>query len=80
MVISDPIELRTKMQNEKLRVTPKHPFDLEIIEKQIDSEIKDYDCRQNTNSIESTVIWSGKDSESKSIEYLEECNTHQNGE
>jgi hypothetical protein len=26
------------------------------------------------------VNWIAKDSESKSEEYLEECNTHQNGE
>jgi len=29
---------------------------------------------------EGTVIWIAKDSESESEEYLEECNTHQNGE
>jgi hypothetical protein len=29
---------------------------------------------------EGTVIWIAKDSESKPEEYLEECNTHQNGE
>jgi len=29
---------------------------------------------------ESTVIWIAKDSESEPKEYLEECNTHQNGE
>ena len=36
--------------------------------------------RANRISIESTVIWIGKDSESQSNEYLEECNTHQYGE
>ncbi len=64
----------------KIGATQKHPFELEIIEKRFVPEIKDYDCRENRNSIESTVIWIGKDSESESIEYLEECNTHQNGE
>ncbi len=39
-----------------------------------------YDDRVNRMSIESTVIWIGKDSESQSNEYLEECNTHQCGE
>ncbi|MCY2982363.1 MAG: hypothetical protein NTY15_01860 [Planctomycetota bacterium] len=29
---------------------------------------------------EGTVIWIAKDSESKPEQYLEECNTHQNGE
>ena len=29
---------------------------------------------------EGTVIWIAKDSQSKPEEYLEECNTHQNGE
>lgn len=38
------------------------------------------DDRANRISIESTVIWIGKDSESQSNEYLEECNTHQCGE
>ena len=38
------------------------------------------DDRANRFSIESTVIWIGKDSESQSNEYLEECNTHQCGE
>lgn len=30
--------------------------------------------------VQGTVIWIAKDSESKSEEYLEECNTRQNGE
>lgn len=34
----------------------------------------------NQNVFESMVIWIGKDSESQSNEYLEECNTHQSGE
>jgi hypothetical protein len=38
------------------------------------------DDRVNRMCIESTVIWIGKDSESQSNEYLEECNTHQCGE
>ena len=68
------------MQNEEFSVSPKNPFDLEINEKWIAPEIKDYDCREKKNSIESTVIWIGKDSESESVEYLEECNTYQSGE
>ena len=39
-----------------------------------------YDGCRNENAIESTVIWIGKDSESESDQYLEECNTHQSGE
>ena len=39
-----------------------------------------YDGRSEKKTIESTVIWIGKDSESESNEYLEECNTHQSGE
>ena len=34
----------------------------------------------NQSVFESMVIWIGKDSESQSNEYLEECNTHQSGE
>lgn len=34
----------------------------------------------NQSFFESMVIWIGKDSESQSNEYLEECNTHQYGE
>ena len=68
------------MQNDEFSVLHKKPFDHEISEKWIALEIKDYDCRENKNSFESTVIWIGKDSESESIEYLEECNTHQSGE
>ena len=39
-----------------------------------------YDDRSDENTIESTVIWIGKDSESETDQYLEECNTHQSGE
>jgi len=39
-----------------------------------------YDVRSANNAIESTVIWIGKDSESETDQYLEECNTHQSGE
>lgn len=39
-----------------------------------------YDDGTNRISLESTVIEIGKDSESQSNEYLEECNTHQCGE
>jgi len=39
-----------------------------------------YDVCSDENAIESTVIWIGKDSESETDQYLEECNTHQSGE
>ncbi len=39
-----------------------------------------YDGCSEKKNIESTVIWIGKDSESESNEYLEECNTYQSGE
>jgi len=39
-----------------------------------------YDGRPSNASTESMVNWIGKDSKSESIEYLEECNTHQCGE
>ena len=68
------------MQSEEIGVGPKLPFDSEIIEKKFATEKFGYDNPANKNSIESTVIWIGKDSESESIEYLEECNTHQSGE
>jgi hypothetical protein len=39
-----------------------------------------YDANSKNVALEGTVIWIGKDSESKSDLYLEECNTHQSGE
>jgi len=39
-----------------------------------------YDDRSDDNTIESSVIWIGKDSKSETDQYLEECNTHQSGE
>jgi hypothetical protein len=39
-----------------------------------------YDAGSQRLAAEGTVIWIAKDSESKPEEYLEECNTHQNGE
>ena len=39
-----------------------------------------YDVGSQSFPAEGTVIWIAKDSESKPEEYLEECNTHQNGE
>jgi hypothetical protein len=41
---------------------------------------KGYDGYSEKKTIERTVSWIGKDSESESNEYLEECNTHHIGE
>ena len=68
------------MQNQEDYVLPRASLDIKIIgaygaqKKSVD------DDHANRISIESTVIWIGKDSESQSNEYLEECNTHQYGE
>lgn len=56
------------------------PMDLEFIDNFALSKEMGYDGCKNENAIESTVIWIGKDSESESDQYLEECNTHQSGE
>ncbi len=46
-----------------------------------DSSSKKNDNKDIDRSLlEGTVSWIGKDSESQPIEYLEECNTFQNGE
>ncbi len=57
-----------------------HSTDLESAIKSDSPGKKSCDQYGNTKKLESTVSWIGKDSESQSIKYLEECNTHHNGE
>ena len=54
--------------------------ELQIVNNSALSKEMGYDGCKYENKIESTVIWIGKDSESESDQYLEECNTHQSGE
>ena len=54
--------------------------ELQIVNNSALSKEMGYDGCKYENKIESKVIWIGKDSESESDQYLEECNTHQSGE
>ena len=68
------------MPNQEDYFLPSASLDIKIITGCCTHKKNSYDDRENRISIESTVIWIGKDSESQSNEYLEECNTHQCGE
>ena len=61
---------RETMQNEEFGDSLHSPTDMQI----------GYDAPSEKSAFESTVIWIGKDSESESNEYLDECNTQQSGE
>jgi hypothetical protein len=69
-----------KMQRRDDGGFPNEQTELQIINNSALSKEMGYDGCKNENAIESTVIWIGKDSESESDQYLEECNTHQSGE
>ena len=68
------------MQNQEDYFLPHATLDIKIMGGCGAHKKKGFDDRANRISIESTVIWIGKDSESQSNKYLEECNTHQCGE
>ena len=71
------------MQRSDGRGSLKTPTDLQFVDNcALSRKISEmgYDGCRNENAIESTVIWIGKDSESESDQYLEECNRHQSGE
>ncbi len=68
------------MQNQEDEVLPSASLDIKIIGGSGAHKKSVCDDRGNRIHIESMVIWIGKDSESQSNEYLEECNTHQYGE
>ena len=69
-----------KMQDQEDNVLPRASLNIKIIGGYCAHKKSVLDDRVKRISIESTVIWIGKDSESQSNEYLEECNTHQCGE
>jgi hypothetical protein len=52
----------------------------EIVRNAVSSKQKSYDGSEISEVLEGTVSWIGKDSETQSDQYLEECNTHQCGE
>ena len=68
------------MQRRDDRNLPKDSAELLVADNFALSFKRGYDVRSDENAIESTVIWIGKDSESETDQYLEECNTHQSGE
>ncbi len=68
------------MQNQNKGTLPSSHSQKQWIVGSVTPQENGYDGCSEKKTIESTVIWIGKDSESKSNEYLEECNTHQSGE
>ena len=68
------------MQNQNEGVPPISPLQKQLKVESVPPKKNGYDDCSGKKTIESTVIWIGKDSESESNEYLEECNTHQSGE
>ena len=80
MVVMIRINGARKMPNQEDYFLPRASLDIKIITGCGTHKKNCYDGRENRISIESTVIWIGKDSESQSNEYLEACNTHQCGE
>jgi len=68
------------MQNQNEGTLPSSPTQKDWMVESVPSQENGYVGCSEKKTIESTVIWIGKDSESESNEYLEECNTHQSGE
>jgi hypothetical protein len=68
------------MEKQKEGTLPSSPSQTRWMVESVRPQENGYDGCSEKKTIESTVIWIGKDSESESNEYLEECNTHQSGE